>query len=97
MQCARCHDAPFHDVTQQDLFSLAAMLKRKEESVPKTSTVTVNADGPIPNVSDHIETRGCRRSGMALPGITSQRLPEALMRRELTLTLWQARLPTPAI
>ena len=39
MKCARCHDAPYHDFTQRDLFSLAAMLKRGEEKVPKTSTI----------------------------------------------------------
>lgn len=39
MKCARCHDAPYHDFTQRDLFSLAAMLKRSEEKVPKTSTI----------------------------------------------------------
>lgn len=39
MKCARCHDAPSHSSTQQDLFSLAAMLNRKPVSVPPTSTV----------------------------------------------------------
>ncbi len=39
MKCARCHDAPYHDFQQRDLFSLAAMLKREPESVPKTSTI----------------------------------------------------------
>ena len=39
MKCARCHDAPHHDSTQKDLFSLAAMLKRGAEEVPKTSSV----------------------------------------------------------
>lgn len=39
LQCARCHDAPFHDVSQQDLFSLAAMLQRKPASIPGTSSV----------------------------------------------------------
>ena len=39
MKCARCHDAPYHDFTQRDLFSLAAMLKRGDEKVPKTSTI----------------------------------------------------------
>ena len=28
MQCARCHDAPYHPFEQKDLFSLAAMLLR---------------------------------------------------------------------
>ncbi len=39
MQCARCHDAPFHDFKQRDLFSLAAMLKRSAQGVPKTSSI----------------------------------------------------------
>lgn len=39
MQCARCHDAPYHDFKQSDLFSVAAMLGRKSQAVPKTSTV----------------------------------------------------------
>jgi len=39
MNCARCHDAPFHDVLQRDLFSMAAMLSRKQLVLPKTSTV----------------------------------------------------------
>src|SRR5207302_10209317 len=39
LQCARCHDAPFHSTKQRDLYSLAAMLDRKPVTVPKTSTV----------------------------------------------------------
>ena len=39
MKCARCHDAPYHDFKQRDLFSIAAMLKRGDEKVPKTSTI----------------------------------------------------------
>lgn len=39
MKCARCHDAPYHDFAQKDLFSIAAMLGRKSQSVPKTSTI----------------------------------------------------------
>ncbi len=39
MTCARCHDAPFHDHKQQDLFALAAMLDGKPLRVPKTSSV----------------------------------------------------------
>jgi hypothetical protein len=45
MKCARCHDAPYHDVTQEDLFSLAAMLKRAPEKVPGTSSVPVDENG----------------------------------------------------
>lgn len=39
MKCARCHDAPYHDFAQKDLFSIAAMLGRKAQGVPKTSTI----------------------------------------------------------
>lgn len=39
LQCARCHDAPYHSVTQRDLYSLAAMLERKSVTVPATSRV----------------------------------------------------------
>jgi mono/diheme cytochrome c family protein len=39
LQCARCHDSPYHTTTQSDLYSLAAMLERKSTSVPSTSQV----------------------------------------------------------
>lgn len=39
LQCARCHDAPFHPYKQQELFSLAAMLAREPQKVPATSSV----------------------------------------------------------
>jgi hypothetical protein len=37
IQCARCHDSPFHSTKQRDLFHLAAMLERM--TLPATSTV----------------------------------------------------------
>ncbi len=39
LQCARCHDSPYHRTKQRDLYSLAAMFERKPVTVPKTSTV----------------------------------------------------------
>lgn len=39
MKCARCHDAPYHDFKQRDLFGLAAMFQRDAQTVPTTSTV----------------------------------------------------------
>jgi hypothetical protein len=44
MQCARCHDAPYHDFKQKDLFSLAAMLKREPQQVPLSSSIPTNAN-----------------------------------------------------
>ncbi|MCY2975018.1 MAG: DUF1553 domain-containing protein [Planctomycetota bacterium] len=39
LQCARCHDSPYHSTKQSDLYSLAAMLERKSVKVPATSRV----------------------------------------------------------
>ena len=41
LQCARCHDSPYHSTKQSDLYSLAAMFEQKPVSVPKTSRVPV--------------------------------------------------------
>jgi len=54
MQCARCHDAPYHQFKQKDLFSLAAMLKRAPEQVPVSSSIPTNSNiiiGRIVNVT----------------------------------------------
>jgi len=37
LQCARCHDAPYHPHKQKDLFGMAAMLNRKSITVPESS------------------------------------------------------------
>jgi len=39
MKCARCHDAPYHQWKQSELFQLAAMLDRKQLKLPSSSTV----------------------------------------------------------
>lgn len=39
LQCARCHDSPYHSTKQRDLYSLAAMFGRAPTTVPKTSSV----------------------------------------------------------
>ncbi len=39
LQCARCHDSPYHSTKQRDLYALSAMLGRRSVTVPKTSTV----------------------------------------------------------
>jgi len=42
MKCSRCHDAPFHNHTQKQLFGLAGMLARKPVLVPASSSVPVD-------------------------------------------------------
>jgi hypothetical protein len=39
LQCARCHDSPYHSSKQADLYALAALFERKPVKVPKTSRV----------------------------------------------------------
>lgn len=39
LQCARCHDSPYHKTKQSDLYSLAAFFERKPVTVPASSTV----------------------------------------------------------
>ncbi len=39
LQCARCHDSPYHSTLQRDLYSLAAFFERKPVTVPASSTV----------------------------------------------------------
>ena len=39
LQCARCHDSPYHRTKQKDLYALAAFFERKPVTVPQSSTV----------------------------------------------------------
>ncbi|MCA9057682.1 MAG: DUF1553 domain-containing protein, partial [Planctomycetaceae bacterium] len=45
MKCARCHDSPVREYTQEQLFQLAAMINRAPLEVPETSSVPVGPDG----------------------------------------------------
>ncbi len=51
MTCARCHDSPDRQSTQQDLFAIAALLDRRSIQLPKTSTVPARSDGTFPAVT----------------------------------------------
>jgi len=61
MKCARCHDAVFHDVKQQDLFAISAMLNRGTVKLPVTSTVPGGSNSFIIQISlkpgDEIEAK----------------------------------------
>jgi hypothetical protein len=50
LQCARCHDAPYHPFKQEQLFSLAAMLKQAPLKVPASSSIPTNANITIGRV-----------------------------------------------
>lgn len=42
MTCARCHDSPYHQSKQRDLFEMAAMLNRAPLKLPATSSVPMS-------------------------------------------------------
>ncbi|MBG88618.1 MAG: hypothetical protein CMO80_17190 [Verrucomicrobiales bacterium] len=44
LACARCHDSPVHEHTQQQTFQLAAMLNRGNLKVPATSSLPPDAN-----------------------------------------------------
>ena len=59
MKCARCHDSPTGKSTQEDLFSLAAMLNMKPVEVVPTSSVSaekLTAGGRKPLISVTLKT-----------------------------------------
>jgi len=74
LQCARCHDSPYHSTKQRDLYALAAMFEQKPVTVPKTSRVpgaffenkvreslirvTLKHDEPIDPVWPFVEVTG---------------------------------------
>ena len=45
LKCARCHDSPVNNHSQQQLFAMAAMLNRGTLTVPATSSVPKRSDG----------------------------------------------------
>ncbi|MFM7038687.1 MAG: DUF1553 domain-containing protein [Planctomycetaceae bacterium] len=45
LKCARCHDSPVNDFSQQQLFAMAALLNRAPVPVPATSSVPKRPDG----------------------------------------------------
>ncbi len=45
LKCARCHDSPVNEVSQKQLFEMAALLNRGSISIPATSSVPKGPDG----------------------------------------------------
>ncbi len=80
MQCARCHDAPFHDLDQKDLFAMAAMLGRGPVAVPKTSTINLPAE-ELAKMSVRVTLKPGQRIAPAWPfaeKLSEASLPESL-------------------
>jgi hypothetical protein len=81
LQCARCHDAPYHHFKQKDLFSLAAMLKKEPQQVPLTSSIPTNSNiilGRIVNVT--LKPGSKVEPAWPFPEITPDDLPPGVLR-----------------
>ena len=93
LQCARCHDAPYHPFKQADLFGMAAMLDRKAINVPKTSIVAFPEAGarkPLVEVTlkaGEKVTPGWHFSSLASPTATEPYLQNAKDSRERLASL----------
>ena len=81
MKCARCHDAPFHDLSQRDLFSLAAMLRREPQEVPATSTIP-GSDEELKAMFVQVTLRPGERIDPAwsFEDLVADRVPDGILR-----------------
>lgn len=80
MQCARCHDAPFHPFKQESLFSLAAMLSNAPVTVPTTSTVKLSERTRRPLIEVTLEPGKPVAPAWLLDEIASPDLPAGVLR-----------------
>ncbi len=82
MQCARCHDAPFHPFKQQDLFGLAAMLGKGPQKVPATSSVPVAERARRPLIEVTLEPGSKVEPGWPFADLAPAELPPSVLREE---------------
>ena len=83
MQCARCHDAPYHDFKQEQLFSLAAMLRREPQPVPLSSSIPTNANIVIGKIVKVTLKPGSNVApAWPFPRLVPDELPAGVLRNE---------------
>jgi Protein of unknown function (DUF1553)/Protein of unknown function (DUF1549) len=80
LQCARCHDAPFHPYKQKDLFSLAAMLGNEPQKVPTTSTVPMTERRRRPLVQVTLEPGSKVEPAWPFTDLAPANLPPQVLR-----------------
>ena len=81
MKCARCHDAPYQSVRQEDLFNLAAMLTRTSVKVPTSSIVPeAKLSGPASRVQVTLDPNQSIDPQWPFEELVEQPLPTALIR-----------------
>ncbi len=81
MQCARCHDAPYHDFKQEQLFSLAAMLRREPQQVPLSSSIPTNSNIVIGRIVKVTLKPGSKVApAWPFPNVVPDNLPAGILR-----------------
>ena len=86
MQCARCHDAPYHDFKQEQLFALAAMLRREPQPVPLSSSIPTNANIVVGKIVKVTLKPGSKVSpAWPFPNVVPDAIPAGVLRRESDL------------
>lgn len=96
MNCARCHDSPVNDITQKQLFGMAAMLSRKAIELPKTSTVIVEEGGRVPLVEVSLHTGDLILPHWPLTELAQDSLSADMVRDPSNSREWLAAIITSA-
>jgi len=94
MNCARCHDSPVNDVTQKQLFSIAAMLSRQAIELPKTSTVIVEEGGREPLIEVSLRSGDLILPHWPLPQLGSDALSRDAVQDTSDSRQWLAAIVT---
>lgn len=82
LACARCHDSPFHEHTQQQTFQLAAMLNRGNLKVPATSSLPPDANPRARRkIELSIKPGDTIKPDWAFPRFSKDKLPRDLLQR----------------
>ena len=96
MNCARCHDSPVNDVTQKQLFSIAAMLSRKAIELPKTSTVIFGEGDREPLIDVSLDAGDLILPHWPLSELTSDALSREMVKDASDSREWLAAIVTSA-
>lgn len=82
MQCARCHDAPYHPYKQEQLFNLAALLSKGAQTLPQTSTVKFVDGGRKPRVTVSLRPGDKIAPAWPFADLAAEELPEGILREK---------------
>lgn len=96
MQCARCHDAPFHPWGQEQLFQFGAMLKRSPLEVPASSTVDLANRTRTPAIEISLKAGADVEPHWPFDEMEAELLPGLLRHEEDSRERLAAMLTSPA-